>query len=215
MAGSHEIRESRRPRSFVSFVVVLPGPSCLLYSGSRRGHRHSTSIDRRPAAAPRRRALRGGSRPGGLALSRAAPEAAALPRGRGRRRQDRAGRGDGGRARHRSHSPSMLRGPGRQPRAVRVGLRAAAPRTAHSRRGPLARSSERARASSTARRFSSSGRCCRPSIRCAPGRPSCSSTRSIAPTRSSKDSSSSCWRSFRSRFPSSAPCAPSSRRWSS
>ena len=178
---------------------------CYTPALTARGHRHSSSIDRRPPAAPSppRTTWRIAACAVSLFLALAL-EAAALPRGRGRRRQDRAGRCDGGRARHRSHSPAVLRGPGRQPRAVRVGLRAAAPRTAHARRGPRARSSERAaRALQRGVSHQAAAAAGHRSAAHASGRPA-RSTRSIAPTRSSKGSSSSCSRSFRSRFPSSA-----------
>ena len=53
--------------------------------------------------------------------------------GRSRRRQDGAGRCGGLGARHRPHPAAVLRGAGRQPRRLRVGLRASARRVAHSR----------------------------------------------------------------------------------
>ena len=72
---------------------VRGGPAgSLIYSGTARGHRHSSPLHCRSPAAPRRRALRRRPRPRRVAVSRAAPEAAAVSRGRSRRRQDRAGR---------------------------------------------------------------------------------------------------------------------------
>ncbi len=112
-------------------------------------------------------------------------------------------------ARDRSHPPAVLRRPRHHPRGVRVGLRAAAARAAHPRGGRDAWIERRHAPRAVQRRLPDQAPAPpgdRPGH--GPVRRCCSSTKSIAPTRSSKDICSSCSRSSRSRSPSWAPCAP-------
>ena len=144
-------------------------------------------------------------------LPRAAPAAAAAARGRGGRRQDRGGQGARPLDRRRAGAPPVLRGHRRRAGRLRVGLLppAAAPpggrgRRRRGRRGrALLRAVPREAAAAPGDRLRGRGARRTSRRRC------CSSTRSTAPTTSSRRSCSRSSPTTRSPCPSSARSTPS------
>ena len=113
--------------------------------------------------------------------------------------------------RRRADPPAVLRGHRRRPGRLRLGLRPpAAPPAGRrgERRVGRAHRPTPSRPSCTRSASSSSGRCCGRSSHARGRRRCCSSTRSTAPTTSSRPTCSRCCPTGRSRSPSSACSAP-------
>ena len=128
---------------------------------------------------PRRRG------PGDRTVPRRPAAAAAAARGRARRRQDRGGQGAGPGAGHPAVPAAVLRGHRRRRGAVRVEL---PPAAARHPAGRGARRRRWPRTTCSAPSTCCAARCCRRSSTPGRGRPCCCSTRSTAPTPSSRRS---------------------------